>query len=76
MDDDKTYARLVAKAKAAAIGLIALAITTGITLALLSDASAAVDDTRTIADLEGSAQVDTPQISEALQYRRRPVVFL
>jgi magnesium chelatase family protein len=31
---------------------------------------------RTIADLEGSAEIDVPHISEALQYRRRPVVFL
>src|SRR3989344_897795 len=31
---------------------------------------------RTIADLEGSDQTDIPHISEALQYRRRPVVFL
>lgn len=31
---------------------------------------------RTIADLEDSDTIDVPHISEALQYRRRPVVFL
>lgn len=63
MDDDKAYARLRTKAKAAAIGLIALAITMGTALALLSesDASAAVDNARTIADIDTRYQLAVKQ---------------
>lgn len=57
MDDDKTSARLLTKAKATAIGLVALAIAVGIALAIRSDAHAADDDARTIADLDTRYQL-------------------
>ena len=63
MDNDKAYARLHTKAKAAAVGLIALAITIGSALALLSEseASAAVGDAQIIADLDTRYQLAVKQ---------------
>ena len=63
MDDDKTYERLLTKAKAAVIGLIALAITIGVALAVMrpSDASAAGDDARIVADMDTRYQLAVKQ---------------
>ncbi len=61
MNDETTYARLLVKAKAAAIGLVALAITVGIALAIRSDARAADDDVRIVADLDTRYQLAVKQ---------------
>jgi ketosteroid isomerase-like protein len=54
MDDDKAYAWLVAKAKAAGVMLVLLAMTLGVAVALLEpdSARAATDDVKIVADLD------------------------
>lgn len=71
MDDGKAYARLITKAKRAAIGLIALAIALGIVLALWrpNDASAATDDARIVAELDTHYQLAVKQNDAATMDR-------
>lgn len=71
MNDDRAYARLVAKAKALAIGFVVIAVITGAAMTLLEPqaARAAADDAKIVADLDARYQLAVKQNDAATMDR-------
>lgn len=71
MNEDRAYARLVAKAKALAIGFAAIAAITGAAMTLLEPqaARAAPDDAKIVADLDTRYQLAAKQNDAATMDR-------
>lgn len=61
MNEDRAYARLIAKAKAAAIGFVALVATLGAAALVLQPQAARADDAKSVAELDTRYQLAVKQ---------------